>query len=115
MDTTSVHCMCVSDSNATDMNTCQGCLEFNLNQTVSIQVVLAWYNTCKADEQFNDQQAVACWEAQPMNYLPCVANTGGKVIANLPPGGLPTGKSSPTRWALEDIHEEVLFRVADLI
>ena len=45
---------------------------------LDIAALLAWYNTCEADESWGDQQAVACWEGQPENYLPCVENTVGK-------------------------------------
>lgn len=95
MDTTSVHCMCVSSSSATEMNTCQGCGESNFNLNLDLSLLLAWYNTCKADGQWGDQQAIACWEGQPNNFLPCFENTGGKGSSTIPGGsGLTTSSAS---------------------
>lgn len=76
MGTTSVNCMCVAHSNAGQMNTCQGC--YDINTDINILVLLAWYTTCTAGQQFGAQQAVSCWESQPSNYMPCVSNTVGK-------------------------------------
>ena len=95
MDTKSVHCMCVSSSSASEMNACQGCDESNINLNLDDVLLLTWYQTCKADSQWGDQQAIACWEGQPINLLPCIENTGGKGSGTTPGGsGLTTGSAS---------------------
>ena len=86
MDTTSVHCMCISKSSTAQMNTCQGCDDSNTSLNLDISLLYAWYLTCKADEQWGDQQGVACWEGQPDNFLPCVEKTGGKGSDAIPGG-----------------------------
>jgi len=93
MDTSSVHCMCVSSSSATQMNTCQGCGDTNIDA----RILGSWYNTCKADGQYGDQQAIACWEAQPGSFLPCVSNTVGKGSGTTTGGFGVTTPSEATR------------------
>lgn len=95
MDTASVHCMCASSSNASLINTCQGCIESNplVSATLDFPVVLAWGTTCKAANQFGEPQAVACWQGQPGNYLPCVSKTVGNG------GGSSAGGSGGTSLA----------------
>ena len=77
MDSTTLHCMCTSRSNVTEMNTCLGCDESNLSTTLNIAVLNAWTMTCKADARFGDQQAVSCWESQPGSIIPCVSTPSG--------------------------------------
>jgi hypothetical protein len=76
MDASTVHCMCVAHSNTAQMNTCQGCLETS-GTTDILTVLLTWRTTCNADTLFGDQQAVACWEGQPGNILPCISKMFG--------------------------------------
>lgn len=94
IDTKSVNCMCVSSSSATEMNTCQGCNEANLNLKLDTLLLLAWYNTCTADGEWGDQQGVACWEGQPINLVPCFMNTGGKGSGTTPGGSGVTSSAS---------------------
>ena len=78
MDTSTVHCMCVSSSSYREMNTCAGCAETSDQTTLlDIEILLAWSTTCDADNQFGDKQAAACWQSQPDDYVPCVSDTGG--------------------------------------
>lgn len=77
MDSTTIHCMCTSDSGDTDMNACEACVESTPSTNIEITVLAAWTTTCQADGQFGVQQAAACWESQPSNDLPCVSKTGG--------------------------------------
>ena len=60
------------------MNTCEGCDLSSLDDGIDISILLAWYNTCIADEDFGSGQAIKCWEGQPGNDLPCVENTEGR-------------------------------------
>ena len=77
MDTTSIHCMCSTNSNAQQINACDGCWDSNPDVDLDITILLAWSTTCKADGQFGEQQAVACWEGQPGNFLPCLEKGTG--------------------------------------
>lgn len=100
LDTASVHCMCVTSSSATQMNSCRGCRDASNLVTggLDLQVLLAWYYTCNADDQFGEGQAKACWESQPGSFLPCVSNTGGKGATTMTNGGL-LGGMAPTSAA----------------
>ncbi|CAF9940150.1 MAG: hypothetical protein HETSPECPRED_002181 [Heterodermia speciosa] len=77
MDTDSVHCMCISSSSYTEMNSCSGCTKSNFDVALSVElhVLSAWTTTCKADNQFGDKQAAACWQGQPTDFMPCVSKT----------------------------------------
>lgn len=80
IDTATVDCMCVSSSSTAQMNTCQGCALSSISSTtadnyVDTSLLLSWYYVCKAKDQWGDQQGVACWEGQPLDFVPCVSNT----------------------------------------
>lgn len=77
MDTASIDCMCMSRSSTTQKNTCQGCQvsSTSAEDFPDPSLLLTWYFTCKASDQWGDQQGVACWEGQPLNLAPCVSNT----------------------------------------
>lgn len=93
MDTTSVHCMCATQNNATNINTCNGCWNSNPDLTLDVTVLLAWGSTCKADAKFGEQQAVTCWESQPDNNLPFFQKSGASGGGSTPVSGtaaLPT-------------------------
>ena len=77
MDSTTIHCMCSSKSNVTDMNACQGCAEADPDSDLLATVLFAWITTCQADVQFGDKQAALCWQSQPSNYIPCVSKSDG--------------------------------------
>ena len=98
MDVPTIHCMCVSSSSAADINTCLGCYDTGSSTDTppDIEILSAWETTCKADENFGDQQAVACWEGQPSDFLPCVSNTGASGGVGK---GTTTGLSSVTMSA----------------
>ena len=76
-DSTTIHCMCSSKSNVTDMNACQGCAETDPSLDLAPTVLAAWTTTCQADVQFGDKQAALCWQSQPSNYIPCVSKSDG--------------------------------------
>lgn len=79
MDTASIECMCVKNSGTEQMDICHGCLQNTLDWDVSL--LLGWYITCSAKDDFGDEQAVACWEGQLDHLTPCfpatVRNGGG--------------------------------------
>lgn len=79
MDSNTIHCMCSSKSNITDMNACKDCAEGDptLNLVSLVSVLAAWATTCQADIQFGDKQAELCWQSQPSNYIPCVSKSDG--------------------------------------
>ena len=77
MDSNTIHCMCSSKSNETDMNACQGCAETDPSPDLLSAVLAAWVVTCQADMQFGDKQAALCWQSQPSNYIPCVSKSDG--------------------------------------
>ena len=93
MDTTTVHCMCTTNSASATINTCVGCMESNPTDTDNADIdgiaLAAWVTTCKADGQFGEQQAALCWQSQPTDYMPCVEKTGGK--SDLPTGAAGSG------------------------
>ena len=103
MDSTTIHCMCSSKSNVTDMNACQGCAEADPSLTLlsTALVLSAWTTTCQADVQYGDKQAALCWQSQPSNYIPCVSKsdgsggTGGST--NSGSGGSTSSSGSTTR------------------
>ena len=103
MDSTTLHCMCSSKSNVTDMNACQGCAEADpsLNLLSTTLVLSAWTTTCQADVQFGDKQAALCWQSQPSNYIPCVSKSDGSGgtsgSTNSGSGGSTTSSGSTTR------------------
>ena len=78
VDTDDVHCMCQSSSSYTEMNSCTGCTEtdYTLEESIDPTILDAWTSTCNADNLYDDKQAVACWQGQPTNYLPCIERTG---------------------------------------
>ena len=57
------------------MNTCQGCPQTTYALDWDASLLLEWYFTCKANDEFGDEQAVACWEGQPNDLAPCVSAT----------------------------------------
>ena len=77
MDSNTIHCMCSSKSNVTDMNACQGCAEADPSPDLLTAALYAWITTCQADIQFGDKQAALCWQSQPNNYIPCVSKSDG--------------------------------------
>ena len=78
MDASTVHCMCVSSSSSTKMAGCSYCDGSIDEVTVDGYALMAWYDTCYADDTWGDQQAIACWESLPEDGMPCIENTGGK-------------------------------------
>jgi len=94
MDTTSLHCMCATQNNATNMNTCNGCWNSNPDLKLDVAVLLAWSTTCKADAKFGEQQAVTCWESLPGNALPCFEKGGANGGGSAP---TPGATNFPTR------------------
>lgn len=110
MDSNTIHCMCSSKSNLTDMNACQGCAEADptLNLLSTVLVLSAWATTCQADVQFGDKQAALCWQSQPDNSIPCVSKsdgsggTGGST--NSGSGGSTTSSGSTTRYVPRGIY-----------
>ena len=91
MDSTTLHCMCTTKSNVTQMNACQGCEESSPNASLDIILLSVWTATCAADGQFGDQQALLCWESQPDNFLPCLSKTSGGGSGSGNVGGGTTG------------------------
>ena len=95
MDPSTIHCMCTSKSNVTDMNACKDCAEGDpsINLVSLVSVLAAWATTCQANIQFGDKQAALCWQSQPSNYIPCVSKSDGA-------GGTggSTNSSSTTRY-----------------
>ncbi|KAM0798759.1 hypothetical protein BDR22DRAFT_890883 [Usnea florida] len=81
IDSTTIHCMCSSKSNYTDMNACTACYTIDPSATLDFSVLSAWALTCTADGQFGDQQAAECWQSQPDNVGPCLSKTGGSSFA----------------------------------
>lgn len=77
MDSNTIHCMCSSKSNLTDMDTCLACLEANPSTDTTSAILLAWTNTCKAELEFGDKQAALCWQNQPDNTIPCSSKSDG--------------------------------------
>ena len=105
MDTSSVHCMCVSSSSYSEMNTCEGCIQTDYETTnvVDAEIMAAWLLACKADDLFGDKQAAACWHSQPTDYMPCVERTSGSTggvgsgtVSDEPSSTI--GTSLPTRY-----------------
>ena len=115
MDAASIECMCKTKSNAADMNSCIGCWEvnptsyFNDQDGLSVTTVTSWQTTCKADNQFGDKQAVACWEGQPSDSLPCFEKDGGSGSGSGGGTSLGGSDSSPSasspaeRYVLEEL------------
>ena len=95
-DPNTIHCMCSTKSNITDMNACQACVESSPSTIFNAGVLLAWTTTCQADASLGDKQAALCWESQPSNSIPCTSdsngggsgsggtNSGGAVATNTP-------------------------------
>ena len=77
MDSTTIHCMCSSKSNQTDMNACQSCAETDPSVPLLSGVLFAWISTCQAQIKFGDKQAALCWQSQPGNFIPCVSRSDG--------------------------------------
>ena len=80
MDTAAVDCMCKTDSNQAQMNTCQGCAvsgtaTTSLEDYVDQTVVSSWYFVCKVNDQWGNEQGAACWKGQPLDLLPCLSNS----------------------------------------
>ena len=86
MDTETVHCMCVSSSNLAEMLACDECDGSSDTVTVNGAALIAWYDTCNADEAWGDQQAVACWETADTDALVCLENTVGNGSGTTPGG-----------------------------
>ena len=78
IDTETVHCMCVSSSSAADMAECSACDGSIDEVAVDGDALIAWYDTCFADNNWGDQQAVACWEEGEGDSSACLENTVGK-------------------------------------
>ena len=99
INTQSTHCMCVSDSSFGEMTDCQICEDPDLSTDFDIELLGSWAVTCNADNYFGDQQAVLCWEAQPLD-LPeqCLGDTGrlGTGTAILGAAGSTTGTMTAT-------------------
>ena len=95
-DSTTIHCMCTSRSNVTDMNACQGCVESSPSTLFNAGVLLAWTTTCQADASFGDKQAALCWESQPSNSIPCTSEDNGSGSGN---GGTNSGGTVATSTA----------------
>ena len=77
MDTSTINCMCRDSSSAAQINTCNGCWNSDpLGYSFDITVLLAWNYACKADDKYGEEQAVLCWEGQPLNSLPCFQKGG---------------------------------------
>ncbi|KAL9029487.1 MAG: hypothetical protein Q9180_007026, partial [Flavoplaca navasiana] len=74
-DTASIECMRVKSSGTKQMNTCQGCPQTTCALDWSASPLLERYFTCEANDEFGDEQAVACWEGQPNDLTPCVSAT----------------------------------------
>ena len=104
MDTDSVQCMCISSSSYTEMNSCTGCTksDFDVALSVDLYVLSAWTTTCKADNQFGDKQAAACWQGQPTDFMPCVSKTtsgsGGGGSGTLTGGSSSSETTLPQRY-----------------
>ena len=99
IDTGTVDCMCVSGSNTAQMNSCQGCYAasatLNTNdEDVDVSLLLSWYYVCKANDQWGNQQGAACWQGQPLDYVPCVSNTVKKGGGSTSGGSGGSGTSS---------------------
>ncbi|KAI4220291.1 MAG: hypothetical protein LQ349_008125 [Xanthoria aureola] len=99
IDTGTVDCMCVSNSNTAQMNSCQGCYAasatLNTNdEDVDVSLLLSWYYVCKANDQWGNQQGAACWQGQPLDFVPCVSNTVKKGGGSASGGSGGSGTSS---------------------
>ena len=70
--------------------------------TVDGAALIAWYDTCNADEKWGDQQAVACWEKADTHALVCLENTAGNGSSTTP-GGPGAAASSTGRLVMNDI------------
>ena len=102
MDSTTIHCMCSSKSNQTDMNACQSCAESDQSLDLDTAVLFAWIKTCQADVQFGDKQAALCWQSQPNNYIPCVSKSDGSGGTG---GSTNSGSGGSTsRWVFFGFH-----------
>lgn len=108
MNTATIHCMCSTNSNQTDMTACELCVESNPSSTLVASVLSAWTTTCQADATFGDNQAVLCWESQPDNDIPCLTKSdgsgngssgaaGGDVASSTASAGTPSSTSSTNR------------------
>jgi len=95
IDTAGIHCMCNGKTSYAQMNSCSGCevSSYEPDQP-NIELLLAWENTCKADNKFGDQQAVSCWEGQPGDITACVLKNGGGGSGSGGSGGFPVSSAA---------------------
>lgn len=72
------------------MKTCQGRPQTTYALDWDASLLLEWSLTCNANDEFGDEQAVACWEGQPNDLTPCVSATVRSGVRG-GSGGSPSG------------------------
>ncbi|KAL8992024.1 MAG: hypothetical protein Q9169_007434 [Polycauliona sp. 2 TL-2023] len=110
LDTATVKCMCESNSNTAELNACQGCVyttlaDITADDYVDPLLLLSWYNVCTASDRWGEQQGAACWESQPLDYVPCVSNSikkgGGSTVSGSSGGESASGDDGEDEAASE--------------